>query len=162
MNPLICVNGNIHKSLSKKENCTMCASKENNKEKPVKEEYTCTNCFKTMAKKKEKYHKCKHNFQQLAEEAWQGDAMHRLMVIEVLRQKGYTRSSSSTKLVTFVSAESQVKYVLDNYEVISESDLSDFSTHTLSTLFESMFYRSSTFRRIYKNHLLLNIKHVLL
>jgi predicted RNA-binding Zn-ribbon protein involved in translation (DUF1610 family) len=143
---LLCKNGNKHKTLEKKQRCTICQKQDSNVFNYSK--IKCPQCNKEIKDKNLKYHKCTIQFNLYEEDAWEGDALHRLDSIKLLKSLGFSRSCSNTELEKLVSAESQVQYLL-KVKMITKEDTEIYSLHRLSCIFEAKYFKSHFFREFY-------------
>jgi hypothetical protein len=144
---LRCLNGNFHKTFLKKEKCTIC--KKTNITDTNYTKVNCSRCNKVIKSTAVKYHNCDINFNKYEEDAWEGDALHRLDSIKLLKSLGKTKDSSNTLLTNLVSAESQVRYLL-KIKQIDEKDTFKYSDHKLSCIFEAKYLKSHYFREFYR------------
>jgi len=143
---LFCKNGNEHRSLKRKNACTICNAKQT---KQLQKE-TCQKCGKLV--KNIKYHRCSINFNSYEQDAWLGDAEHRCEVIKMLIKKGHKRDVSNTLLTEYVSATAQCNYLLSE-KIITLEDTEIYSEHKLSCIFEAMFINNFIFKKRYLEEL---------
>lgn len=104
-------------------------------------EEICNTCGGTPGK----YHTCKnHHTRETLDLAWEGDALHRYMVIRCFRAHGKTSAVSHSELAVVLSDKCQAAYIC-----AIAPHLSDRSKRFLSTLFEAVFVLSEQFRQDY-------------
>lgn len=151
MNSLNCLNGTVHKSQTRKDRCNICITGCVSTNIKI----NCPKCTKSIKAKNIKFHSCDIEFVKYEEDAWLGDAKHRVLVIKYLKSLNYNRSNSNTHLDRFVQATAQVNYLIKYTDLITEESIKTYSEHKLSSIFEAKFL-DREFKNKYKKHLYQN------
>lgn len=112
----------------------------------------CPNCGSMSKATKEgtlsPYHECKYPFTtKFYNDAYTGDALHKLDVRRMLLAKGFTYSDSVVQETKYVSNESQAQYLKTTK--FYKPTMFTLGVHKLGTIFEEHYYNNEEFRREY-------------
>lgn len=109
----------------------------------------CPSCQKLIKRKSISYHVCQSTMTpQLIKNAWCGDALHRLHVVEFLCSLGYNSNISHSIGASYLSSAHQSSY-MRHFGLLHRSELS-YNEHKQSQIFEALYYTSESFRSDYR------------
>jgi hypothetical protein len=109
----------------------------------------CPSCQKLIKQKTIPYHVCQSSITpQLTKNAWCGDALHRLHVVEFLSSIGYNSNISHSIGASYLSSAHQSSY-MRHFRLLHSSELS-YNEHKQAQIFEALYYTSEAFRSDYR------------